>query len=66
MIHEDSSFQEMVCAWRYYDADYGRSPFHHLQLTVLAVTAAAGHPPRQAAPAAEAKVVVRPCKGVVK
>ena len=42
MIHEDSSFQEIVTALRHYDALSRRSPFHHLQLTVLSVTALAG------------------------
>jgi len=33
---------------------------YSLQLTVLSVTAAAGHPPRQLAPAGEAKRYVDP------
>ena len=44
---EDSSFKKMVYGWRYYDADYRRSPFHHLQLSTSAVMPAAGHPARQ-------------------
>ena len=40
----------MVLCWRYYDALLRRSPFHHLQLTVLAVTAAAKQQPRQESP----------------